>query len=57
MIRNGYKPSIIKAGARVKITGFHARDATQNMGMLRQLVTADGTVYGMFGPQQGPDAR
>jgi hypothetical protein len=57
MIRNGYKPSIIKAGAQVTITGFHARDATQNMGMLRQLVTADGTVYGLFGPQQGPDAR
>ncbi len=54
MIRNGYKPSIIKAGAEVTISGFHARDATQNMGMLRELTTADGTVYGLFGPQQGP---
>jgi hypothetical protein len=25
--------------------------------MLRQLTTADGTVYGMFGPQEGPGAR
>ena len=52
MIRNGYKPSIIKAGAEVTISGFHARDKTQNMGMLRQLTTADGKVYGLFGPQQ-----
>jgi hypothetical protein len=57
MIRNGYKASVIKQGAEVTITGFHARDASQHMGMLRQLVTADGTVYGLFGPQEGPDAR
>jgi hypothetical protein len=57
MIRNGYKPDVIKAGAEVKITGFHAKDPTQNMGMLQQLVMADGTVYGMFGPQEGPGAR
>ncbi len=54
MIRNGYKPSVIKTGAEVTISGFRARDATQNMGMLRELTTADGTVYGLFGPQQGP---
>jgi len=54
MIRNGYKPSVIKAGAEVTISGFRARDVTQNMGMLRELTTADGTVYGLFGPQQGP---
>jgi hypothetical protein len=52
MIRNGYKPSVIKAGAEVKISGFHARDAAQNMGMLRELTTADGTVYGLFGPME-----
>jgi len=57
MIRNGYKASVIKQGAEVTITGFHARDPEQNMGMLRQLVTADGTVFGLFGPQEGPDAR
>jgi hypothetical protein len=57
MIRNGFSPKIIKAGAEVTIKGFHARDASQNMGMLRELVTADGTVYGMFGSVQGPDAR
>ncbi len=57
MIRNGYKPNIIKAGAEVTISGFHARDRKQNMGMLRELTTADGTVYGLFGPQQGPGVR
>ncbi len=57
MIRNGYKPNIIKEGAEVTITGFHARDQSQNMGMLRQLVTADGKVYGLFGPQESPGAQ
>jgi hypothetical protein len=57
MIRNGYSPNVIKQGDEVTITGFHARDASQNAGMLRQLVTADGTVYGMFGPQQSGGAR
>ena len=57
MIRNGYKPDIIKAGAEVTIKGFPARDASQKMGMLRELTTSDGKTYGMFGPQQGPDAR
>lgn len=54
MIRNGYKPNIIKEGAEVTIKGFRARDASQNRGMLRELTTADGQVYGMFGPQEGP---
>ena len=57
MIRNGYKPSIIKEGAEVTIKGFRARDASQKMGMLRELTTADGQVFGMFGPQEGPAAR
>ena len=52
MIRNGYKPGVIKAGVEVTVKGFHARDASQNMGMLRELVTADGKVYGLFGPQE-----
>ena len=56
MIRNGYKPNIIKAGAEVTITGFKGR-AEENIGMLRQLTTADGKVYGLFGPQEGPQAR
>ena len=52
MIRNGYKPDIIKPGAEVTIKGFRARDASQNRGMLRELTTADGQVFGMFGPQE-----
>jgi hypothetical protein len=52
MIRNGYKPGVIKAGLEVTIKGFRARDASQKMGMLRELVTPDGQVYGLFGPQE-----
>jgi hypothetical protein len=52
MIRNGYSPKIIKKGDIVTIKGFRARDDSTN-GMLRELVTSDGTVYGMFGPQEG----
>ncbi|HEX6996563.1 MAG TPA: DUF6152 family protein [Gammaproteobacteria bacterium] len=57
MIRNGYSPNVIKEGDVVTINGFHARDPSKNAGMLRELVTADGTVYGLFGPREGPDAR
>ncbi len=52
MIRNGYKASIIKPGAEVTIKGFRARDASQTKGMLRELTTADGQVFGLFGPQE-----
>ena len=57
MIRNGFKPSTIKAGTEVTIKGFCTRDVSQKMGMLRELATADGQVFGLFGPQQGPAAR
>jgi len=57
MIRNGFKPNVIKAGTEVTIRGFHARDASQKMGMLRELVTSDGKVYGMFGSVQSPEAK
>jgi len=52
MIRNGFKPGVIKQGVEVTIKGFHARDQSQKMGMLRELITSDGTVYGLFGSQQ-----
>ena len=52
MLRNGYKPGVIKAGAEVTIKGFRARDASKTRGMLRELVTADGQVFGLFGPQE-----
>jgi DNA/RNA endonuclease YhcR with UshA esterase domain len=57
MIRNGYSPQVIREGDVVTITGFHARDPDVNSGMLRELVTADGTVYGMFGPRENASAR
>ncbi len=56
MIRGGYSNKVIKTGDLVTIKGFRARDDSNN-GMLTQLITSDGTVYGMFGPQQGPGAR
>jgi hypothetical protein len=52
MIRNGYSPNIIRQGAEVTIKGFRARDASQKRGMLRELTTADGKVFGLFGPQE-----
>jgi len=57
MIRNGYSQDAIPNGTVVTITGFRAKDRSANSGMLRQLVTEDGDVYGMFGPQEGPGAR
>lgn len=51
MIRNGYTPDLIRPGEEVTIRGFHARDAS-NMGMLRELISSDGTVYGTFGQEQ-----
>jgi hypothetical protein len=58
MLRNGYKPNVIKAGTEVTIKGFRARDASQKRGMLQTLITtADGKTYGMFGPQETPGAK
>lgn len=49
MLRNGFKPSTVKVGDEVTVKGLRARDKSQNMGMLQQLMTADGKTYGMFG--------
>jgi hypothetical protein len=51
MIRNGYRPGVIKAGDEVTIKGFQSKDSDVR-GMLRELVTKDGHVYGLFGPQE-----
>jgi len=51
MIRGGYSPQTFREGDMVTISGFRARDNSTN-GMLRLLVTADGTEYGMFGPRE-----
>jgi len=51
MIRNGYKPGIIHAGIEVTIKGFRAKDTSKKEGMLNELITSDGQVYGMFGPK------
>jgi hypothetical protein len=57
MIRNGYKASELPKGTSVTIAGFPGREAGKHVGMLRQLTTAEGKTYGMFGPQEGPAAR
>jgi len=57
MIRNGYKASELPPGTMVTISGFRARERSENVGMLRTLTTADGKTYGMFGPQEGSGAR
>ncbi len=57
MIRNGFKQSEIKAGTEVTIKGFRGRDLSQYRGMLRELTTADGKTYEMFGPKEGPDTK
>ena len=54
MIRNGYKSSELAPGTTVTIAGFPSRDPSRKVGMLRQLTTADGRTYGMFGPREGP---
>jgi hypothetical protein len=53
LIRSGVKPGFIKPGDEVTIKGFHARDATQNAGAGRELVTADGRAFAI-GPMVGP---
>lgn len=55
MIRNGYSEELIRTGDTVTIKGFRARNGSDN-GMLTELITVDGTEYGMFGPRQGPGA-
>lgn len=57
MIRNGYKASELRPGTIVTIMGFPSKDASDKVGMLRELTTADGRTYGMFGPRVGSTAR
>jgi hypothetical protein len=53
LIRSGVKPGFIKPGDLVTIKGYHARDASQNVGAGRELVTADGRAFAI-GPMVGP---
>jgi len=57
MIRNGFNSKIIKAGTEVTIKGIRARDKSQTMGLLRELITADGKVYGTFGSQVSGETK
>ena len=53
LIRSGVKPGTIKGGDAVTIKGYHARDASQNVGAAREIVMADGRAFAV-GPQIGP---
>src|SRR3954447_2621721 len=53
LIRSGVKPGFIKPGDQVTIKGYHARDASQNVGAGRELITADGRAFAI-GPMVGP---
>ena len=52
MIRHGYTTEVFKKGETVTIRGFHARNGSSN-GMLQEIETDDGRVWGMFAPVQG----
>lgn len=52
MIRHGYTSEIFKKGETVTIRGFQARNDSSN-GMLQEIETPDGRVWGMFAPVQG----
>ena len=52
LLRSGVKPGFVKAGDMVTIRGYHARDASQNVGAARELVLADGRSFAV-GPAFG----
>src|SRR5262245_45724817 len=56
LLRSGLKPGFVKNGDEVTIKGYHARDASQNMGAGRELVLADGRAFAI-GPVVGPGGR
>jgi hypothetical protein len=49
LIRSGFKPGTLTAGDKVTVKGSHARDMTQNAGVAREIVTADGRSF-IVGP-------
>ena len=56
LIRSGVKPGTIKGGDEVTIKGYHARDASQNVGAAREIVMSDGRAFAV-GPLVGPGGR
>jgi hypothetical protein len=53
LIRSGFKPGTVKTGDEVTVKGWHARDASQNMGAARELDLADGRAFAI-GPTVAP---
>src|SRR5437764_11170077 len=45
LIRSGLKPGFVKKGDEVTIKGWHARDASKNMGAARALALSDGRAF------------
>jgi hypothetical protein len=56
LIRSGVKPGTIKTGDEVTVKGYHARDASQNVGAAREIVMSDGRAFAV-GPLVGPGGR
>ena len=56
LIRSGVKPGTIKGGDEVTVKGYHARDASQNVGAAREIVMSDGRAFAV-GPLVGPGGR
>jgi Family of unknown function (DUF6152) len=56
LIRAGVKPGTIKVGDEVTVKGYHARDASQNVGAAREIVMSDGRAFAV-GPLVGPGGR
>jgi hypothetical protein len=52
IIRSGLKPGFVKAGDKVTIKGYHAWDASRNMGAARELAVEDGSRFAI-GPSFG----
>jgi len=49
LIRSGFRPGTLKAGDKVTVRGWRARDTTQNAAAAREIVSADGRSF-IVGP-------
>lgn len=50
LIRSGYKKDALKAGDKVTVKGSHARDASVNVGAVREITLEDGRTF-IIGPK------
>jgi hypothetical protein len=50
LIRSGFRPGTLKAGDKVTVKGWRARDLTRTAAAAREIATADGRSF-IVGPQ------